>query len=192
MPSWLEFRLACRGVLLLAQFDAGFLRYFDRSATGALRSFWLILFLLPFELLSSYLMTRPLPSTGLFLAADTVGYLLGWILFPMVLLIIERTLDRAREVPGCIAVLNWFTLLVIALQLPGLLLIIIDPASGVAGWLFLLAFLFSIAIEAFLLMRCLRISLWQAAALVAVDALISIALGHLILALGHVPSAPVS
>lgn len=136
MLSWIEFRLACRGVLLLAQFDPRFLQCFDRTAPGALRSFWLAVLILPYELLSAYLVAPSnLPSMGLFLAADTVGYLLGWILFPMVLLTVERALERQRDVPGCIAVLNWATLLHIALQLPWLVAVTVGLHANVANGL---------------------------------------------------------
>lgn len=191
MPSAIEFRLACRGLLQLARFDAGFLRYFDRSTAGALRSFWLALPILPFDLVHAWLsVPHPLPNPGLFLAAETIGYAVGWILFPLLLLSIGRGFEREREVPGCIAVYNWTSLLGVALQTPALLLTAIDPNSGLGDGLGLLGFAFGVAVEGFLLMHCLRILLWQAAALVVLDVVLSVALGHLILALGHVPIPP--
>src|ERR1044072_7810564 len=138
MFSWAEFRLAFCGLLLLNRVEAQFVRHFDRSVAGALRSFWLALFILPYEILSTYLVALPhnVPSMGFFLAADVIGYLLGWTLFPLLLLSLERTLDREREMPGCIAVLNWSSLIGIALQLPSLLILFLgfgeDFATGIA------------------------------------------------------------
>lgn len=188
MPSWIEFRLACRGLLLLARFDPGFLRYFDRSASGALRSFWLALPLLPIGLLNDWLRTRsPLPSPGLFLAAEIVGYATGWIVFPLLLLGLGRALERDAEVPGAIAPYNWAMLLGVALNLPALVAIGFDPQSSLVGPLDLLVFFYLLTIEGFLLKQCLRLQLWQAVALVAMDVVLSIMLGRLVLVLGDVP-----
>lgn len=174
MPSGIEFRLALRGLLLLARFDETFLRYFDRSAAGALRSFWLALLILPYFLLQLWLdidqsVIAPLQCV----AARSVGYAYGWILFPLVLLSVGRVLEREREAPGCIAVYNWTSLLWIVLHLPATLLGGLNPDSQLALGLSLLALAASVAIEGFLLMKCLRILLWQAAALVAVDLALS-------------------
>lgn len=189
MPSWIEFRLACRGILLLARFNPNFLRYFDRTPAGALRSFGLALLLLPYEVASAYLVAaqQNLPSMGFFLAGDVVGYLFGWILFPMTLLTLERALDREREVPGCIAVLNWYALLNVALQLPVLLAITLGLDAGLVDGLFYIGLVFSLAVEVFLLLKCLRVALWQAAILMIADLVISIALMQLVVALGRVP-----
>lgn len=193
MPSWIEFRLACRGVLLLAQFDSRFLQCFDRTVAGALRSFWLAPLVLPYELLSAYLSAPPnLPDMGLFLAADATGYLLTWILFPMLLLAVERMLEREREVPGCIAILNWVTLLHIALQLPWLVVAMLGLSTGLATGLSLMAFLFGGAVEIFLLAQCLRIMLWQAVILTVADIALSIVVAQLVMALGRVPIPAVS
>lgn len=192
MPSWTEFRLACRGVTLLARFDADFLRYFDRSATGALRSFWLALFLLPFELLSTYLLLRPLPGIERFLAADVVGYAFGWILFPMVLLTLERPLEREREVPGCIAILNWMQLLPVLLQVPALFAAVAGASLDLINGLLLIVILFVAAVQSFMFMKVLRIPLWQGIGLSIIETLLNIALGHLVFALGYTPGTAIS
>jgi hypothetical protein len=135
VPSWTEFRLACRGVLL---------------------------FFLPYELLSTYLLVKPPSGIERFLTADVVGYAFGWILFPMVLLTLERPLEREREMPGCIAVLNWLTLLPAMLQLPVMLVAMLDAGPGLINGLSIL------------------------------DALLNIALGHLVFALAYTPGAAIS
>lgn len=192
MPSWIEFRLACRGVVLLARFDVDFLRYFDRSAAGALRSFWLAPLLLPFELLSTYLLLGPVPGIERLLAADVVGYAFGWILFPMVLLTLEGPLEREREVTGCIAILNWLQLLPVVLQMPALLAAVAGVSLNLINGLLLIAILFFSAVQAFMFMKALRIPLWQGIGLAIIDMLLNIALGHLVFALGYTPGAAIS
>ncbi len=189
MPSWIEFRLACRGLLLLARFDPGFLRYFDRSAAGALRSFWLALPTLPISLLHDWLAApHPLPSPGLFFAAEIVGYAMGWIVFPLLLLGLGKALEREAEMPGAIAICNWGTLVGIALYAPPSIVLALDQDSGIGHVLGFLAIGFALAIKGFLLKQCLRLQTWQAATLVALDVVLSIALDDLMRILGDIPA----
>jgi hypothetical protein len=174
MISGIEFRLACRGLLLLARFDDGFQRYFDRSRAGALRSFWLALLILPYFLFQLWLeIDQTIPNGALYAAARGVGYAYGWIVFPLVILAAGRVLQREKEAPGCIAVYNWTILLWIVLQLPAEIAAGLDPKSGLATGLGLLALFANVLIEGFMLWRCLRILLWQAAALVAIDVMLT-------------------
>lgn len=170
-----EFRLGCRGLLYLARFDTQFLRHFDRTAGGALRSFWLALPILPFALFIYWReMDDTVPSAALYYAARCVGYAYGWILFPMVLLVAGRLLDRDAEAPGCITIFNWVSLLWVALQAPILIMFTVNPASGMAALLNIAALLYSVAVEGFLFLHCLRIQVWQAAILVALDVVLGL------------------
>ncbi|HNB26235.1 MAG TPA: hypothetical protein PLR41_04700 [Alphaproteobacteria bacterium] len=187
MPSWIEFRLACRGLLLLARFDADFLRCFGRSASGALRSFWLALPILPIGLLHDWIAApHPLPSPGLFFAAEVVGYAMGWILFPLLLLGLGRAIERDAEVPGAIAIYNWASLLSVVLYAPATLVLALDRESAIGHALGFLAVAFALVIEGFLLKQSLRLQLWQAATLVALDVVLSIALSDLVRVLGDI------
>src|SRR5262245_28598196 len=119
MISRTEFRLGCRGLILLARFDPSFLRYFDRTAGGAMRSFWLAWPILPLALLVYWRdIDQSVPSVAVYMTARIIGYAYGWILFPLVLLMIGRLVDRDAEAPGTIAVYNWFALFWVALQAP--------------------------------------------------------------------------
>ena len=170
MPSWIEFRLSCQGLYRLALLDRGFLRYFDGSAKGALRSFRLAVPLFPLALWQVWLsIDETVPSPALFMFAKSVGYAYGWILFPFIILVAARLTNRYAEGPGCIAVYNWSSLLWAVLQLPALVLTTFGVAPDLAGLLSLAMFIASIVIEGFLLMVCLRIPLWQSAILVMID-----------------------
>jgi hypothetical protein len=170
MPSWIEFRLACQGLYRLALLDRGFLRYFDLSAKGALRSFRLAVPLFPIALWQIWLsIDETVPSAALFMFAKSIGYAYGWILFPFVILFAARLTDRHAEAPGCIAVYNWSSLLWAVLQLPILILATLGIAPDLTALLNLAMFVASIVIEGFFLMACLRIALWQAAILVVID-----------------------
>jgi hypothetical protein len=177
MPSWIEFRLGCRGLYRLALLDRSFVAHFDRSAAGALRSFGLALPLLPPFLLLVWLgIDHPVPSTGLYLIAKSVGYAYSWILFPFVILVAARLFDRGNDAPVGIAVYNWLSVLWMGLQLPIAVFALVDIAPGLAGFLNLAIFFASLVIESFLFIVALRVVLWQAAALVAVDVVLNQAL----------------
>ena len=175
MIGGVEFRLGCRGLLYLARFDAQFLRHFDRSPAGALRSFWLALPILPFALFVYWReMDEAVPSAALYMTARCVGYAYSWILFPMIILIAGRLLGRDAEAPATIAVYNWFSLIWVALQAPVAILFAINPTSAMAALLGIGALIYSIVVEVFLLARCLRIQMWQSAILVAIDLALSL------------------
>jgi hypothetical protein len=175
MISSTEFRSGVRGVLHLARFDKRFLGYFDRSAAGARRSFWLALIIWPLALVVYWIdIDQTVPSAGVYLVARSVGYAYGWILFPMLILVVGRLLGREAEAPGAIAVYNWFSLLWVALQIPVTILFAINPDSSLGTALGVVFLLYSMAIEGFFLMRCLQILVWQAAILVFVDIVLSL------------------
>ena len=170
MPSWIEFRLGCQGLYRLASLNRGFLSYFDRSSAGAVRSFGLALPLLPLHLWLVWLtIGQPLPSVGLYLTAKTVGYAYNWILFPFVILAAAQLLHRNQEAAGCITIYNWTSVLWMFLQVPISLMIALAIAPDMAVMLNYVLFAASLVIEGFLFIATLRVVLWQAAAMVAID-----------------------
>jgi hypothetical protein len=174
MPSWIEFRIGSQGLFRLALFDRAFLACFDRSAAGAIRSFGLALPLLPLFLWLVWLnIDQPLPSVPLYLTAKAVAYAYSWILFPFVILAAARLLEREQDAAGCITIYNWSSVLWMFLQLPISLLGALQVAPDVAGLLNLAIFIASLVIEGFLFIVSLRVVLWQAAVLVAIDVVLS-------------------
>lgn len=175
MISWLEFKLGCRGLLHLARFDSQFLRFFDRSPAGALRSFQLALLVLPFYLFQFWLeIDATVPDAPRYFAGRLVGYAFNWISFPLILLFAGRLVQRDADVPGCITMYNWLSLLWVAFQLPLLVLFAIDRDSSAAIALSYLFLLYSVVLEGFLFVRALRIPVWQVAILVVVDVVLNI------------------
>jgi len=174
MPSWIEFRLACQGLYRLALLDRGFLGCFDRSTAGALRSFGLLVPLLPIFMGMVWLnIDQSVPSIGLYLAAKALAYVYGWLVFPFAILFAARLLDHDKDGPGCIAVYNWASVLWMVLQLPTTILDVLDIAPDLAWLLNLAVFVASLVIEGFLFVVSLRVVLWQAAALVAIDVVLN-------------------
>jgi hypothetical protein len=175
MPSWIELRLGCKGLYRLALFDRSFLGFFDRSAAGVLRSFRLFLLLLPVVLWQIWLTTdQPIENLFLFLSGRSVAYAYNWLLFPFLILFAARALDREADAPGCVAVYNWTNVLWVALQMPTTLVIALGASVTVAQILSLALLAGSLVIEGFMFVVALRLVLWQAAVLVALDFLLSL------------------
>ncbi len=164
MPSWIEVRLAVQGLLNLARFNFDFLRFFDTSPRGALRSFWLALPIYPFYLLQIWPVNGqpPVPDMARYVAVMSVGYLYLWLLTPVVLTWIAALAGRRAEMPGCIAAYNWMNLLEVALSLPILALLYADIPINVVKIVNEIAILISLVWTSFLFMRTLRLTLWQA------------------------------
>jgi hypothetical protein len=171
MPSWIEFRLATQGLLRLARFNSDFPRFFDRSASGALRSFWLMVPLYPFYLLQlwkSDVLGRTADSTQFFVAMS-VGYLNLWLVPPLLIAMIAPKVGRDAEMPGCITVYNWAGVLNIGAALPLILLDAAGVSPEVMAIPYNILLLATLVWEAFLLTHTLRIPLWQGAVAAAVD-----------------------
>lgn len=164
MPSWIEFRLAVQGVLRLARFNSDFLRFFDVSPSGALRSFWVALPLYPYYLLQIWPTAgQPaIPDMALYIVSMTVGYLYLWLMPPFVLTWVAPLIGRRAEMPGCISVYNWTSLLWSAASLPVLLLDFAGMPATALGFLGDVTIVISLVWEVFLLMRTLRLKMWQA------------------------------
>lgn len=171
MISFIEFEIAVRGLLRLARFDAGFAGFFDLSQDGARRSFRLALPLLPLYLAMLHINTTWPADADLarVVFAETIGYVVMWAAFPLLLIGVGRVIDRTPKVWGAIAVYNWLSVLSMALQLP-IVLAIYSGLSGDLGLMLgLLALGFVIACEYFAFRRLLDIGIEMTIALVLVD-----------------------
>jgi len=171
MPSWIEFRLAVQGLLRLARFKPDFPRFFDRSAAGALRSFWLMVPLYPFYLLQLWAIgaTELTQDTTQFFFAMSVGYLNLWLVPPLLIAVIAPMVGRDAEMPGCITIYNWLSVLNITAALPLILLNLGGVSSDVTSILSQALLLVTLAWETYLLTHTLRVRLWQAALAAVAD-----------------------
>jgi len=165
MPSWTEFKLAIVGLLRLARFNSDFPRFFDRSPRGALRSFWLAVPLLPYMVVVIAYSNLPAhaPDLAQFAFAMLVYYAYAWLLPPAILTWLGPLIGREAEVPGCIAMYNWLSVLSVGVGLPLLLVEIAGLPADIAAVPENLLLVVTTVWEAFLLVRALRLKIWQAA-----------------------------
>jgi len=181
MISFAEFEIALRGLLRLARFDANFTGFFDLSRDGARRSFRLALLLL-LPVLFLWNLNSDLPDgadmvrVGL---GELIGYALGWICFPLILLSIARLIDRESRIYGAIAIYNWLSILGVVLQFPIAIAAYFGLSDAWYGGISDLALLFVTACEYFAFRRILEIRIEMVIALVVVDFILT----HIIFAL---------
>lgn len=151
MPSWTEALAAIQGIKRLIRFDPGFAAWFDRSPRGALRSFGLMLPVFPcFLVLLFYGKTlRPELESIRLVFATLTYYALGWIMFPLLLILIGRLLGREGQAIGTITFYNWFGAILVGLILPLRILYAAFDASGIAGFAILFLVIASLVLEAF-------------------------------------------
>jgi hypothetical protein len=174
MPSWAEARLALQGLARLLRFDRDFVRFFDRSRAGALRSFWLAPIIYPYSILSSWIVLHgQAPNQASLLAALSVAYALVWIAMPLLLLALSAVLQREEEVVGSITIYNWASLLWLAIGLPLLLLDLASVSAETSLYLDYLYILVTAVIEWFMLRHALRVSGVIAAGLTFADLLMT-------------------
>jgi len=110
MLSWPETLAAATGLKRLLRFDAGFAHWFDRSPAGALRSFGLMIPTVPLFLILRFVEGDLLPEADIFrvIAVTVINYVLGWVMFPLILILIGRAIGREAQAIGTLACYNWF------------------------------------------------------------------------------------
>lgn len=120
MISGRELAFGLMGVWRLIRNDASGLQYFDRSPSGALRSFWVMALVAPAYAVLAMLQLDAygVPSIGLRQIVLAAGlYVIDWLLFPVILLRLAPIMMREAQVPAYVAAYNWSQVLTYALAL---------------------------------------------------------------------------
>lgn len=130
VTTWAELRRALVGCLRLARGDPGGLEYFDRSLDGFWRSFlsaylaypcFLILLAMRVSL-AEWNAAGPLPI----ITAETIGYVILWVAFPLAMLPVLRWLGREDRFFDFMVPYNWC-------QLPQGVLFVLVGLEAVTG-----------------------------------------------------------
>lgn len=183
MLSTKEIRAALTGFLLLLRFDSRFADWFDRSPAGARRSFRLMLPLLPLTLTRLFIAVDVAPDANPVIVATSIAtyYVLGWIVFPLLLILIGRMIAKESEAKSALSAYNWlgfsFSVMAFLLTLIGLH----EPLRQIAEFLLTFLILASLIYEAYLLNTLTRIGYFGAALLAGVDYIIANGLLFLLL-----------
>ena len=111
VTTWGEVRWALVGCLRLARGDRGGLAYFDRSLDGFWRSFLSAFLSYPFFLilltmrvsLADWNAVGGLPIVLI----ETIGYVISWVAFPLVMLSVLRWIGREHRFFDFMVPYNW-------------------------------------------------------------------------------------
>jgi hypothetical protein len=131
MTVWLEARWALIGLWRLLRGDHGGLDCFDRSVDGFWRSFRAAILCYPLYLvlLLMRVAAADWQSAGAarILAAETIGYVISWVAFPLVMLSVARRIGRSDRFFDFMVPYNWY-------QLPQSLLFVLVGLFSTAGF----------------------------------------------------------
>jgi hypothetical protein len=114
MTAWLEARLALIGLWRLARGDHGGLDCFDRSLDGFWRSFRAAIPCYPLYLMLLLMRVAAADwqNAGALriLTAETIGYVISWVAFPLAMLSLARRIGRSDRFFDFMVAYNWYQL----------------------------------------------------------------------------------
>ena len=132
VSAWIEVQLAVGGALRLARGDPRGLGFFDTSIDGFWRSFRAAVICYPFFLilLGFRVSTARWQAAGLMpvVIVETIGYVISWVAFPLLMLPLSRWLGREERFLPFIVAYNWS-------QVPQTALFVILAAGAGSGLL---------------------------------------------------------
>ncbi|MGC2857043.1 hypothetical protein ACM64Y_16340 [Novispirillum sp. DQ9] len=178
MISPREIAGALFGLSRLLRLDAQGLTYFNASPAGLWRSFWIAAFVLPLHLVQSFIhygRSEQVAVSGFtYFVLELESYVIGWFLFPLVMVWISGLLDRWPNYFAFLVPYNWFQLVIAAVILP---LSILGGIGGLppeaASLLMLMAASAALLYTGFIAHKALDISGITAAGIVLLDVLLS-------------------
>ena len=190
MPGWLEIKSSLYGAYRIARLDAGGLAHFNISVEGFWRSFFAAIVVAPAYVL--LLLVRntalqnqlgdsgPMPAEISF-APEFITYVIGWITWPLIMLLVARLLGRTENFVPYIIVYNWANCIQVGLLLPVAVLtrgsVFPPEIAGIIGVIVTGLVLFYLW---FIARMVLGVKGWPAAGVVAIDILLGILTANLI------------
>lgn len=171
------------GVYRLARFDPGGMNDLDRTAEGALRSFWAPALILPFYAVLMIL-RLPAPAAELPLwrvvAVEGIGYVISVVLYPLVMHHITNALNRGAFYPGFVSAYNWSAVVQVAIYLPVSLLSLSGALpGGVGGALVFGVTMAMLTYQWYIARTALQVSGFAAAAMVLLDLFLAALVGDM-------------
>ena len=177
MLSLAEISPALYGAWRLAHFDPGGMHYFDRSIAAFWRSFQVAVLGAPLWIIILWVNLAPMHIGGSWtrvVIAETIGYVIGWVAYPLAAFYLTRFIDRQQDYVGFIVALNWSQLLQLAVLTPAHVI----ASTGLLSFdlnlvLVLGAVLACLVYEWFITRTALRLSGLGAVGFVVIDFVIS-------------------
>ena len=184
VPAWVEVQLAVGGALKLARGDPSGLGFFDTSVDGFWRSFRAGVICYPFFLilLAFRVSAAHWAASGMahIVIVETIGYVISWVAFPLLVLPLTRYLGRENRFIPFIVAYNWS-------QIPQTALFVIvgaDAATGLfpSGVAQVVDFAAAVAVlvyEWYIARVALQVSTSQAVPVVLLDVVLGVVLSRI-------------
>ncbi len=169
------------GAYRLARFDPTGLDYIDRTADGALKSFYAAVIVLPAYalLLGLRLADQGVEASLMHIVlVEAIAYVVNWTAFPLVLYRVAAMLNRPERYAGAVAANNWAAVVQMGAYLPAVVLgkLGVLP-EGLDNGLVLGVMMAMLVYQWFVLRTALEVSGIAAAALVMLDLFLSAMIG---------------
>ncbi|MBM3541201.1 MAG: hypothetical protein FJX51_04060 [Alphaproteobacteria bacterium] len=162
----------------LARFDKSGLAFFDASYEGAWRSFFACVLAAPGFAILVLASLDPGADTARGLAAGLIAYAIEVAFFPLIMRHVAHGLERLEHWPRFVAAANWSILVQLAYHLIALVAVELLPAP-VGGHIALSFFGLALLYAWYIARVALDIAGMQAAGVVALSLVISLALSSL-------------
>jgi hypothetical protein len=183
VPVWAEVQLAVGGALRLARGDASGLGFFDTSIDGFWRSFRAGAICYPFFLLLMIFRVSAAKWAAAgaprIVIVETIGYVISWVAFPLLVLPLTRWLGRENRFLAFIVAYNWSQILQSVL----FVIVGLDAAigifpSGVAQFVDFIAAIAVLVYEWYIARVALQVSASQAVPVVLLDVVLGAVLAR--------------
>ncbi len=162
------------------------LELLEGTPAAAWRSFAAVFVAAPMYLalkLLSGMPVRTVQDPLRLVAAEAIGYVLGWVVPPLVMLAVARVLDREARWPLFVAAWNWANVVQIAVFLAASAVAELVP-HGIGGIVTLAALAYVLWLQWFVARHAFAITGPRAAAVVGIDVTVGLFLSGLTLSLG--------
>ena len=129
---------ALYGAYRLARADTNGLSYFDNSAAGFWRSFFAAVLIAPLFLILLIIRfsVDDIGASAIrFYTFEAIAYVIGWVLFPLVVFYLVETLGKQERYVGFIIAYNWAAVLQNGFYLPFAILFQLGLIPGEAAGL---------------------------------------------------------
>ena len=164
---------ALYGAYRLARADTAGMSYLDTSLDGFWQSFFAAVMVAPLFVLLLIIRfnTNGLEVSAIrFLALESIAYVIGWVLFPLISYYLVQVLEREKQYLGFIVAYNWASVLQNAIYLPFAILFELGMFGGnAAEFVNLILLCLVLAYTWFVTRTALDVSGFVASGLVVLD-----------------------
>ncbi|MCC9621505.1 hypothetical protein LPB41_07325 [Thalassospira sp. MA62] len=167
---------ALYGTWRIARGDAKGLSLFEYSIPAFWRSFFAMLIVFPAFAFLRWTDLLSAPDdfpVGRYMLVETIGYVIKWFAFPVVMYHVIPMIGRAERYVAFITVYNWSSVLQMAVYLVALLLGLLFPMLGAGGFA-MIAVVAMLVYGVYIARLTLSVPIATAGALVLADFLLSL------------------